>query len=178
MLFRSGYYPLGGIIISDAIYKVLKAGTKGIFAPGHTYSGTPMAGAVGVAVHEYIQRHGLMKNVKQLQGYLWEQLQTLSKYRIVGDIRGRGFMLGMEFVRDRQTKEPFPCQEPGYAAGVVSKKAMHNGLVLYPGSGSVDGHHGDHVLIAPPFIISKEEIDELIARFDRTLQEAESELPG
>lgn len=174
----AGYYPIGGVIISDAIYKILKDGTKGIFAPGHTYSGTPMAGAVGVAVHEYMRRHELMQNVKALQGYLWERLQSLKKHAIVGDIRGKGFMLGMEFVRDRQKKEPFPCSEPGFAAGVVSKKAMAHGLVLYPGAGSVDGHHGDHVLIAPPFIITKDEIDELIARFDRTLQEAEFELLG
>ena len=103
----AGYYPLAGVIISEKIYRVLRDGKKGIFAPGHTYSGTPMAGAVGVKVIEYMQKHNLIANVKQLSGYFMEQLKYLSKHSIVGDVRGKGFLLAVEFVRDQKTREPF-----------------------------------------------------------------------
>jgi adenosylmethionine-8-amino-7-oxononanoate aminotransferase len=172
----AGYYPLAGVIISEKIYEVLRDGKKGIFAPGHTYSGTPMAGAVGVKVHEYMQRHQLLQNVKQLQGYLLDRLTTLSAHAIVGDIRGKGFMLGIEFVKDRNTKEPFDHEDSGVVANLIAKKAFENGLILYPGGGSVDGHRGDHILIAPPFVIQKKEIDELVSRLDQSLTAAELEI--
>lgn len=172
----AGYYPLAGIVISEKIYRVLRDGKKGIFTPGHTYSGTPMAGAVGVKVHEYMQKHDLIANVKQLKGYLMEQLKTLSGHAIVGDIRGKGFLLGMEFVKNQKTREPFDFEESGYVAKLVAKKAFENGLILYPGAGTVDGHRGDHVLIAPPFIIKKEEIDEMISLLDQSITEAGAEI--
>lgn len=172
----AGYYPLAGVIISEKIYHVLRDGKKGIFAPGHTYSGTPMAGAVGVRVYEYMQKHHLIENVHQLQGYLQDQLKALSSHAMVGDVRGRGFLMGMEFVKDRNTREPFVYQDSGYIAGLVAQKAFNNGLILYPGSGTVDGHLGDHVLIAPPFVITKEGIDELISCLDQSLTEVEREV--
>ena len=165
----AGYYPLAGVIISEKIYRVLRDGKKGIFAPGHTYSGTPMAGAVGVAVHAYMQRHGLFENVKQLQGYLWDQVTALTRHRIVGDVRGKGFLLGMEFVRDQQTKAPFEFPESGHVANLIAKKAFENGLIIYPGSGTVDGHRGDHLLIAPPYVITRDQIDELVGILDQAI---------
>jgi adenosylmethionine-8-amino-7-oxononanoate aminotransferase len=96
----AGYYPLAGVIISEKIYQVLRDGKKGIFAPGHTYSGTPMAGAVGVKVIEYMKRYDLIANVKRLSGYLMDQLKSLYKHPIVGDVRGKGFLLGIEFLKN------------------------------------------------------------------------------
>ena len=172
----AGYYPLAGVIISEKIYRVLRDGKKGIFAPGHTYSGTPMAGAVGVKVLEYMQKNNLIANVNELKGYLKDQLKTLGRQAIVGEIRGKGFLLGMEFVKDQKTKEPFVFEESGYVANLIAKKAFENGLIIYPGTGTVNGHHGDHILIAPPFIIKKEQIDEMISLLDQSIKEAEAEL--
>jgi adenosylmethionine-8-amino-7-oxononanoate aminotransferase len=172
----AGYYPLAGVVISEKIYRALRDGKKGLFAPGHTYSGTPMAGAVGVEVHEYMQKHNLIGNVKQLSGHLVDQLKTLSKHPIVGDIRGKGFLQGIEFVKDQETRESFDFEESGYVASLIAKKAFENGLIIYPGAGTVDGHRGDHILIAPPFIIRKEEIDEMISLLDQSIKEVEAEV--
>ena len=172
----AGYYPLAGVIISEKIYQVLRDGKKGIFAPGHTYSGTPMAGAVGVKVIEYMKRYDLIANVKRLSGYLMDQLKSLYKHPIVGDIRGKGFLLGIEFVKDQKTRESFDFEESGKVANLIAKKAFENGLILYPGGGTVDGHRGDHILIAPPFIIEKREIDEMISILDQTIGEVEKDL--
>ncbi|MBW2592721.1 MAG: aspartate aminotransferase family protein [Deltaproteobacteria bacterium] len=172
----AGYYPLAGVIISDKIFRVLKDGKKGIFAPGHTYSGTPMAGAVGVKVIEYMLKHRLIENVNTLSGYLLDRLKTLYAHKIVGEIRGLGFLLGIEFVKDQKTKEPFHSKQGGEIAALIAKKAFEKGLILYPGGGCMDGIRGDHILIAPPFIIEKSEIDEIVSILDRSISEVESEV--
>jgi len=172
----AGYYPLAGVIISEKIFRVLKDGKKGIFAPGHTYSGTPMAGAVGCSVIEYMQKHRLIDNVKNLSGYLEDRLKTLYSHKIVGDIRGKGFLWGIEFVKDQATKEPFNPQQGGEIADLIAKKAFEKGLILYPGGGCMDGIRGDHILIAPPFIIEKQEIDEIISILGHTFSEVEHEV--
>ncbi len=172
----AGYYPLAGIIISDKIFSVLKDGKKGIFAPGHTYSGTPMAGAVGCSVIDYVKKHNLIAQVAKLSGYLEESLKKLYSHKIVGDVRGKGFLWGVEFVKDKKTKTPFPPLESGTVADLITKAAFKNGLVLYPGSGCIDGNQGDHVLVAPPFIIQKDEIDKLVAILDQSISEVEKEI--
>jgi adenosylmethionine-8-amino-7-oxononanoate aminotransferase len=135
-----------------------------------------MAGAVGCSVIEYMQKHRLIDNVKNLSGYLLERLETLYAHKIVGDIRGRGFLWGIEFVKDRKTKEPFSKKQGGVLADLISKTAFKYGLVLYPGSGCVDGNIGDHTLVAPPFIIEKQEIDEMVSILDRSFSEVENEV--
>jgi adenosylmethionine-8-amino-7-oxononanoate aminotransferase len=171
----AGYYPLAGVVISENIFRVLRDGKKGIFAPGHTYSGTPMAGAVGVKVLEYIQKNNLIANVNKLKGYLMDRLKALSRHEIVGDIRGKGFLLGMEFVKDQKTREPFEFEESGYIANLIAQKAFEKGLIIYPGTGTVNGHLGDHILIAPPFIIKKEEIDQMISLLNQSIKEVEAQ---
>lgn len=172
----AGYYPIGGIIISDKIFTVLKNGKKGLFAPGHTYSGTPMAGAVGLRVLEYVEEHGLMERVKENGDYLMDRLKTLSSHKIVGEVRGKGFFLGIEIVADKETKAPFDFTPGGKASGIVAKHAMDVGLVLYPGGGTAGGVKGDHLLIAPPFVIERSEIDDMVALLDEALSRAEAEL--
>jgi len=167
----AGYYPIGGVIISEKIYEVLRDGKKGIFAPGHTFSGTPMAGAVGVKVIEYMNQNDLIGNVKRLSRYFMEQLKTLYKHSIVGEVRGKGFMLGIEFIKNKETREPFSYEESGKVANLIAKKAFENGLIIYPGGGTVDGHLGDHILVAPPFNINKDEINEMVSILDQTIEE-------
>ncbi|MBW2177933.1 MAG: aminotransferase class III-fold pyridoxal phosphate-dependent enzyme, partial [Deltaproteobacteria bacterium] len=172
----AGYYPLAGVIISEKILDVLKNGKKGIFAPGHTYSGTPMAGAVGCSVIEYMQQHKLIDNVKNLSGYLEDRLKTLYSHTIVGDIRGKGFLWGIEFVKNQKTKEPFSAKQGGNIADLISKTAFTNGLIVYPGGGCVDGNRGDHMLVAPPFIIKKQEIDKIVSILDQSISIIEKEI--
>ena len=170
-----GYYPLAGVIVSDKIYQTLKSGT-GKFAAGHTYSGTPLAGAVGVKVIEYFRKNNLLGNVNQLSEYLMEQLKSLYKYSMVGDIRGKGFFTGVEFVKNRATKEPFDFPEYAKVSSMVVEKAFENGLIIYPGGGTVDGHRGDHILVAPPLTIQKKEMDELIYLLDKSIREVQKVL--
>lgn len=103
-------------------------------------------------------------------------METLYAHKIVGDIRGRGFLWGIEFVKDQKTKEPFSEKQGGILADLISKTAFKNGLILYPGSGCVDGTLGDHTLVAPPFIIEKQEIDEMVSILDRSISEVEHEV--
>jgi len=166
----AGYYPLAGVIVSDRIYEVLRDGA-GTFAPGHTFCGTPMAGLVGLKVIEYSKKHGLTENVNRLHPYLMDQLKRMYKYPIVGDVRGKGFLTGVELVKDQMTKEPFDFKEWAKVSFSLVQTAFEKGLILYPGGGTVDGHRGDHILVAPPLTITREEIDELISILDDSLRE-------
>jgi adenosylmethionine-8-amino-7-oxononanoate aminotransferase len=171
----AGYYPLAGVIISDKIYKTLRDG-PGKFLAGHTYSATPLAGIVGVKVMEFLKEHDAIGNVQRLSGYLMEQLESLKKHAIVGDVRGKGFLTGMEFVKDQSTKEPFDFEAFAQVSQKVVQKSFGNGLLVYPGGGSVDGHRGDHILVGPPLTTKKEEIDELISLLDKSIGEVVADL--
>ena len=88
---------------------------------------------------------------------------------------GKGFLLGVEFVKDQKTKDSFDSED-GYLANLIAKRAFENGLIIYPGGGTVDGHKGDHILVAPPFIIRKEQIDEMISILNQSTTEVEVEV--
>ena len=172
----SGYYPIAGVIISDRIYQVLRNGKKGVFAPGHTFSGTPMAGVVGVQVMKYMQDYHLFDNVRNLSGHLMDRLKALEKHTIVGDVRGRGFMIGLEFVRDKASRAPFDGKNAAKVSAMISRQCLQNGLVVYPGSGAAGDSRGDHILVAPPFVITRAQIDTLADILDRSIAEVEGNL--
>ncbi|MDI3534766.1 MAG: hypothetical protein PWQ82_1131 [Thermosediminibacterales bacterium] len=169
----SGYSPLGATVVRDEIYDTIAKGS-GRFTHGHTYGGNPLSCAVGCIVLDIIKRENLVENARKMGEYLMEKLQSLYKYPIVGDIRGKGLMIGIEFVKDKETKEPFDPKQN--VQGLVTVKALNNGLVLYPGGGSVDGVRGDHELLAPPINITKDEVDELFEKLDKSIKEASDEL--
>jgi adenosylmethionine-8-amino-7-oxononanoate aminotransferase len=123
-----------------------------------------------------MQKHNLIENVRNLRSHLQDRLETLYSHKIVGDIRGRGFLWGIEFVKDQKTREPFSEKPGGTIADLISKTAFKNGLILYPGAGCVDGTLGDHTLVAPPFIIEKHEIDEMVSILDQSISEVEKEI--
>lgn len=165
----SSYFPLGGIIVADAIISTLKKEGDGIFAHGYTFSGHPIGAAAGLAVLEYMEKHQVLDSVKEKGQYLEAKLLTLKKdLPIIGDIRGRGLMWGIEIVKDQMTHEPFP---PEYkAAQKVNEFAMERGGVFYPGSGAILGKKGDHLLIGPPLTISIEEIDIMVPILEGALR--------
>ncbi len=163
----AGVQPIGAMMCSAAIYQAIENGS-GFFQHGHTYLAHASACAAGVAVIEEIENKHLLENVQSQGNNLLMLLnQRFGQHPNVGDVRGRGLFLGVELVADRQSKQPF---EPALRMHAKFKKAAFaNGLMVYPMGGTVDGVLGDHVLIAPPFIIEESHTQELIEKLDKTL---------
>jgi adenosylmethionine-8-amino-7-oxononanoate aminotransferase len=157
-----GYQAVGAVLASTRIVDALKRGS-GIFQHGHTYIGHPVAAAAALAVQRVIQREGLLDKVRADGAYFANALhRALDIHPHVGDIRGRGFLMGIELVEDRATKRTFDPALKLHAR--IKAEAMQRGLMCYPMGGTIDGVHGDHVLLAPPFIATRAELDEIVAR--------------
>jgi adenosylmethionine-8-amino-7-oxononanoate aminotransferase len=142
----------------------------GYFQHGHTYLGHPVACAAALAVQRVIARDGLLDKVRRDGQWLQEALQTaFSGHPHVGDIRGRGFFWGVELVATRDDKAPFAPARQVHAH--LKRAAMARGLMVYPMGGTVDGVAGDHVLLAPPFIATREELGEIVRRLVAAVDE-------
>jgi len=156
----AGYQPIGATLVTDKIFAAFRDGS-GFFQHGHTYMGHATACAAALAVQKKILKNGLLSNVRKQGQLLADRLtERLGNHANIGDIRGRGLFRGIELVTDRSTKEPFDPALKLHAK--IKSGAMARGLICYPGGGTVDGTRGDHVLLAPPFIISESEVDELV----------------
>jgi len=165
-----GYQPIGAVLVSSKIYDAMKAGS-GFFQHGHTYMAHPMAAAAAVAVQETIRRENLLSNVKAMGSLLEERLKArFGNHHHVGDIRGRGLFQAIELVEDRASKRPFDPSRKVNAA--IKKEAMARGLMVYPMGGTIDGVTGDHVLLAPPFIVNREDIDRIVDRLGEAVEAA------
>jgi adenosylmethionine-8-amino-7-oxononanoate aminotransferase len=166
----AGYQPIGAMLCSRQIYKAIESGS-GFFQHGHTYLGHPTAAAAGVAVVNAMLERGLIPKVGEQGGKLMQALDSaFGQHPHIGDIRGRGLFQGIEIVSDRESKVPFdPARR---IASKVKSAAFDAGLICYPMSGTIDGKTGDHVLLAPPFIISDAQIDELVGRLSKALETA------
>ncbi len=169
-----GYAPLGAVIAKPEIVGEVKQRGRS-FVIGHTAAGNPLSCAVGAAVLRYVRDNGLVENSRVVGAYFLSRLHELrARHEIIGDVRGLGLLLGIEFVRDRQTKEPFP---PDWqVAKRIGAATLERGLVSYPGTGTVDGALGDHMLYAPPLTISTGQIDDLIAVLDESLSAITADL--
>ncbi|MFC5519523.1 aspartate aminotransferase family protein [Polaromonas jejuensis] len=157
-----GYQPIGAVLVRAEIIEAIRQGS-GLFQHGHTYIGHPMATAAALAVQKVIQRDQLMPQVRSRGAYLMRALQAkFGQHPHVGDIRGRGLFCGIELVRDRASKATFDPELKLHAR--IKAQALANGLLVYPMGGTVDGRHGDHVLLAPPFIVSEADVDQIVNR--------------
>lgn len=155
----AGYQPIGAMLCSSHIYKTIEDGT-GFFQHGHTYNGHPTAAAAGLAVVSAILDRGLLQRVQTQGDKLADRLaDRFGQHPHIGDLRGRGLFYGIEIVADRDTKEAFDPSKG--VSGKIKKAAFEQGLICYPMSGTIDGKHGDHVMLAPPFIIEDAQLDEL-----------------
>ena len=163
-----GYAPLSALVATEDIVATLARGS-GAFAFGQSFSHTPLCAAAGVATIQYLKRHNLVERCATQGVYLMERLQRLRAFPFVGDIRGQGLMVGIEFVEDRSTKTPF--KRSLHVAETVAQTAMRNGLVLWPNAGHLDEGEGDIVLLAPPFIITEAQIDDLVDLLEMTFRE-------
>ena len=166
----AGYQSIGAALVSAKVFQAFSEGS-GFFQHGHTYMGHPVACAAALAVQRKIQALDLLAKVRE-QGEVLKNrlLDRLGNHAHVGDIRGRGLFRGIELVADRATKEPFDPALKLHAG--LKAQAMDRGLIYYPGGGTADGVQGDHILLAPPFIIEKPEIDELVDRLSAAIDAA------
>ncbi|HYD76872.1 aspartate aminotransferase family protein [Ramlibacter sp.] len=165
-----GYQPIGAVLAQRRIVEAMSGGS-GFFQHGHTYLGHPVACAAALAVQQVIARDGLLEQVRRRGEFLHGLLQeTLGAHPHVGDIRGRGLFWGVELVRERDSKTPFDPALKLHAR--LKKQAMAHGLMVYPMGGTVDGHYGDHVLLAPPFIASESELGLVAQRLQAALEAA------
>jgi hypothetical protein len=164
----AGYQPIGAMLCSAQIYQTIEHGS-GFFQHGHTYLGHPVAAAAGCAVLQAIISRGLIPRVREMGEKFNRALKAqFDAHPHVGDIRGRGLLRGLEFVQDKETRTPF---DPAMGlAGKLKKAAFAEGLICYPMSGTRDGKFGDHVLLAPPFILEDEHIDEIVLKLSVALE--------
>lgn len=165
----AGYQPIGAMLCSGKIYAAIEEGS-GFFQHGHTYIGHPIAAAAADAVVKKLTEGGMVARSAQMGEVLQTALLAeFGQHPNVGDIRGRGMFRGLELVQDRDSKTPF--DRSLNVAARLKKQAMANGLICYPMSGTIDGQSGDHVLLAPPFIITEDQIGELISKLSQSLRD-------
>ena len=166
----AGYQPIGAMLCRKAVYDRIVEGS-GFFQHGHTYLGHATACAGALAVQQTIAEEDLLANVRDKGAVLQQRLEArFGNHPYVGDIRGRGLFLGLELVADRGSKAPL---DPALKLhGRVKRQAMEAGLICYPNGGTVDGRSGNHILLAPPFIVDDGHVEEIVDKLDRALTAA------
>ena len=166
----AGYQPIGATLVAKHIYETIVSGS-GFFQHGHTYLGHAAACAGALAVQHRLHDDGLLARVNPLGSLLEKKLRAaFGNHPQVGDIRGRGLLWGVELVADRASKAPFDSKLRVHAR--VKKEALKAGLMCYPMGGTLDGARGDHVLLAPPFIVEEAQLDELVSKLGAALEAA------
>jgi adenosylmethionine-8-amino-7-oxononanoate aminotransferase len=157
-----GYQPIGAMLASEPIHTAIRDGS-GSFQHGHTYLGHPIACAAALAVQRVVREQDLLANVRRSGDLLRAALEErFGNHRHVGDIRGRGLLLALELVAERGTKQPFSPRHE--VARRIREEALTRGLICYPMGGVIDGERGDHVMVAPPYIVGDREITEIVER--------------
>ncbi|MFT4414085.1 aspartate aminotransferase family protein [Fredinandcohnia humi] len=170
----AGYTPIAATLVSEKIMEPIKKGSRLIMS-GHTYSANPQSASVALAVLKYIESNNLVEAAEKNGRYMFSKLLELQKkYPIIGDIRGKGMLCGIEFVSDMITK--FPFKKEIDLTTMIVKQAQLNGLLLYPAAAGIEGIGGDAILIAPPLTITCDQIDEIIILLSQTLSDVEKEL--
>jgi adenosylmethionine-8-amino-7-oxononanoate aminotransferase len=169
-----GYQAVGALLASRKIIEVFAKGS-GLFQHGHTYIGHAVGCAAALAVQQVIERDGLLARVREQGAYLERCLrEAFASHPHVGDIRGRGLFWGVELVQDRTSKQPFDPAQRLHAR--VKAEAMSRGMLCYPMGGTIDGQRGDHVLLAPPFISTRADVDAIVDRLSGAIAAGTSAL--
>lgn len=165
-----GYQPIGATLVSDEIIQTLRQGS-GFFQHGHTYIGHATACAAALAVQKRIESGQLLDNVVRMGKLLQQTLvDQFGDHPHIGDIRGRGLFRGIELVKDRDSKTPFDSGLKLHAK--IKAAAMQQGLMCYPMGGTLNGKDGDHILLAPPFIITEAHVDEIVTKLNLAINQA------
>jgi adenosylmethionine-8-amino-7-oxononanoate aminotransferase len=161
-----GYVPLSAVVAPRRLAEVLAAGTGGL-QHAQTFSHHPVLCAAGVATIRYLREHHLIQRCAEMGRVLHARLAGLREHPLVGDLRGRGLLAGVELVADRESREPLP--RSAVAAEALTAAALDEGLVVWPNTGHADGVNGDLVMLAPPFVITEDQVDELVSSLGRAL---------
>src|ERR1700690_676419 len=164
----SGYAPLGAVIAAGHVVEAIARGS-GSFLHGFTYNAHPVSAAAGNAVLDYIEQENLFARVEPAGRELRDALEPLRKFSVGGDVRGMGLLLAIEFVRDGKTRAPFPSD--ARVAFRIQADALEAGVMTYPIQGCVDGTRGDHILIAPPYIITAQQIQMLVSGLEQGISD-------
>ena len=165
----SGYAPLGAVLVSEGVAETIARGSGG-FEHGFTYNAHPVAMAAGLAVLDYIEQKQLFERVALAGRELMAALARLKASPHVGDVRGLGLLSGVELVEDASTRAPFAPERR--VAEKVYAAALEEGVVTYPIQGCVDGQRGDHILLAPPFVVSSQEIGKIARALEKAVARA------
>ncbi len=166
----AGYQPIGATLVAERIFEAIASGS-GFFQHGFTYIGHPTACAAGLAVQRTIEGEGLLDRVRERGATLRARLEArFGNHRHIGDIRGRGLFLGLELVAERASRAPFDPARRVFAR--VRAEAMARGLMCYPAGGTIDGTRGDHVLLAPPYIVENDQLDAIVERLGEAVDAA------
>ncbi|WP_110927799.1 aspartate aminotransferase family protein [Bacillus massiliglaciei] len=169
-----GYTPIGAAIMTERVLEPIRNGSSAIIG-GHTLSANPLSCAAALAVIEYVESHNLADNARKMGDYLMEELKRIAKASVyIGDVRGKGLLIGLELVEDKPAKKPFPSKAD--PVNRLIKAGMEEGIVLYPSAAGADGISGAGLIIAPPLTIAKEECDELLSRFEKALKNWQQEM--
>jgi adenosylmethionine-8-amino-7-oxononanoate aminotransferase len=166
----AGYFPVGATAVQAKIHDTI-ANKSGVFGSGHTYGGNPLAAAVVCRVIDYLKEHNLIEHCAAMGDYLVEKLEALRSHPTVGDIRGKGLQRGVEFVKDKKTKAPLDAQL--HFSQQIQDEALLRGVHIESSSGCDRGQAGDTIIFGPPFIITKDQIDEMIDIIDQTISVVE-----
>jgi len=165
-----GFAPIGAMLVSQHVFDAVSA-ASGAFPHSQTYVGHPLACAAGLAVQTVIQRDNLLANVKKQGAYLERRLsERFANHHHVGDLRGRGLFRGIEIVEDRANKKPFDPALKLHAR--IKQTAMDHGLMIYPMGGTDEGKAGDHILLAPPFIVTERDVDDIVEILGTVIDES------
>jgi adenosylmethionine-8-amino-7-oxononanoate aminotransferase len=167
----AGYFPVSAVIGRKSIWEALQT-NNAHFRAGHTLNASVIGMSAAIETIKYIQKHNLVENSRVVGDYFLERLQELLQYRTIGDVRGKGLMVGWEFVKDKETKETFPPQNE--TSRYFSSLTFKRGLVTYPCAGTVRGVAGDTILLGPPMVITKEQIDEVMDILHDSMKEFEA----
>ena len=168
-----GYSPVGAAIASDTIIETILKGS-GVFGHGHTYNANPTTAAAVTATIRFMKKNNIFENCAKRGEQVGKLLLGVLDIPFVGDVRGKGLMWGVELVEDKETRKPFDSARK--AAALVTAECMERGLVIYPGTGQIDGVEGDQFLLAPPLIVTEEQVEEIARRLRAGLEAAAEKL--
>lgn len=172
----AGYTPIAAAVVSEKVMEPILNGTKSIMS-GHTFSANPQSAATALAVLQYMEKYNVVENSARMGAYLKKRITELAQTsEIIGDVRGKGLFVGIEFVEDKLTKKSF-SRECDLVNRIV-RANFEEGLLVYPANAGVDGITGDAIILSPPLTIRKEEVEELVTRFAAALRKVERELLG
>jgi adenosylmethionine-8-amino-7-oxononanoate aminotransferase len=165
-----GFQPIGGLLVAQRVFDAIADGS-GALKHGQTYAGHTLACAAALGVQQAIREEGLLERVRHLSGLLFRRLgERFGQHPHVADIRGRGLFIGLELVADRETKEPFDPKLKLWQR--IRRAGFEEGFVCYPSGGCIDGVRGDHVVLAPPFILADSQVDEVVDKLGKSLERA------